>query len=367
MRNTLITFILLALSRIIFAKPSQDWDVGIENRTIDQIYQAALNESGLLTVGWGGDIKPWQDLIIDSFHNRFPDIKLNLTGDLSKYWDSKIDMAFQVSECKDNNVDVAVLQTLHDFPRWKAEGRLMQYKVAPWNDIYPEFVDPDGTYTGLFTASFGTIIYNPKAINQSSIPRTIANFLSPEYANGMMSLTYPNDDDAMLYLFSRITEKYGWGFIHSLVQQNVTWVRGSATSSLLIDKAYKSNDSNPSPVISFATVGAFTPELPNAATDDVYITWPQTGAIFSTTKYPETAKLFLSYLMDDDWQKMLSGGGFATRKTYDSRGVFKQEPNMDALGFIRFMEDRKVVEHWRFQFETILGLPQGENPNYIDV
>jgi ABC-type Fe3+ transport system substrate-binding protein len=95
-------------------------------------------------------VKAFPDLIINFFQNRFPDIKLNLTGDLSKYLDSKIDIAYQLSQDKDNGADVAVLQTLHDFPRWKAQSRLMPYKVASWNDIYPEFVDPDGAYTGIF-------------------------------------------------------------------------------------------------------------------------------------------------------------------------------------------------------------------------
>lgn len=106
--------------------------------------------------------------------------------------------------------------------------------------------------------------------------------------------------------------------------------------------------------------------MKDAAINDVYMAWPQTGAIFSTTKSPETAKLFLSYLMDDDWQQIISGSGFATRKTYDKRGVFEQQPNMDGKGYLEFANNRELVEGWRLQFETLLGLPQGVNPNSID-
>jgi len=177
--ETLIAYTFLALSGIAFASSRQQ--ATIENRTLDQIYQAALKESRPLTVAWGADrelaslicsllnqkqylpVKAFSNLIIDAFHNRFPDIKLNLTGDLSKYWDSKIDAAYQ---SKDNGVDVAVLQSLHDFPCWKTEGRLMPYKVASWNDIYPDYVDPDGTYTGLFVGKCFSLdmfifIFNP--------------------------------------------------------------------------------------------------------------------------------------------------------------------------------------------------------------
>jgi len=180
--ETLIAYTFLTLGGIAFASSRQQ--VTIENRTLDQIYQAALKESQPLTVAWGADrelaslihsllnqkqylpVKAFSNLIIDAFHNCFPDIKLNLTGDLSKYWDSKIDAAYQLSQNKDNDVDVAVLQSLHDFPRWKSEGRLMPYKVASWNDIYPDYVDPDGTYTGLFVGKCFSLdmfifIFNP--------------------------------------------------------------------------------------------------------------------------------------------------------------------------------------------------------------
>jgi ABC-type Fe3+ transport system substrate-binding protein len=132
---------------------------------------------------------------------------------------------------------------------------------------------------------------------------------------------------------------------------------------MLIQKAYMS--STPGPTISFSSVAVFTPGLKDATIDDVYMSWPQTGAIFSSTKCPETAKLFVSYLMDDEWQRIITGSGFATRKTYDTRHVFEQEPNMNATGYLNFAQNRELVEMWRFQFETLLGLPQGADPNYL--
>ena len=218
--------------------------------------------------------------------------------------------------------------------------------------------------------SFGNVIYHPKQI--TSIPRRFSDFLSPEYSNGRISLTYPNDDDAILYLFTLITQKHSWEFIYSLLKQEVDWVRGTATSAMLIAEGFNLSTSDPvnsrpvGPIISFASESAFTSGMTTAPLDDVYMTWPQTGAIFSSTKNPETARLFLSFLMDDEWQKKVGGSGFATRKSFDKRGVFAQMPNMDGIGYIKFMQDRKNVEWWRFQFESLLGLPQGINPNSID-
>lgn len=85
-----------------------------------------------------------------AFTARFPNIKVNITLDVSKYLDGIADLVYDSTKGKDNGFDVTIIQSVHNFPRWKSQGRLLPYKVAPWNDIQPEFVDPDGAYTGLY-------------------------------------------------------------------------------------------------------------------------------------------------------------------------------------------------------------------------
>ena len=76
----------------------------------------------------------------------FPKVKVNFTVDLSKYHDSRTDLSYLIT--KKEIYDVAFLQTVHDFPRWKMQGRLLPYKVAPWNSIFPKARDPDGYFFG---------------------------------------------------------------------------------------------------------------------------------------------------------------------------------------------------------------------------
>lgn len=78
-----------------------------------------------------------------AWKQRFPNIHLNLTIDLSKYHDSRIDRAFYEDQ---ETTDVAILQTLHDFPYWKEQNRLMYYKPATFDDIYGSEKDLDGAY-----------------------------------------------------------------------------------------------------------------------------------------------------------------------------------------------------------------------------
>lgn len=110
-----------------------------------------------------------------AFTERFPKIKFACNLDISKYLDGIADMTYDSTKGKDHGADVAVLQSVHNFPRWKSQGRLLPYKVASWNDIQPEFVDPDGAYTGLhiceseFLQYFLEVTLN--IITNSSYPR----------------------------------------------------------------------------------------------------------------------------------------------------------------------------------------------------
>ena len=240
------------------------------------------------------------------------------------------------------------------------------------------------------TVSQGTFVYAPSFLSLSppselDLPSLLSPPLSNHLNNGLISLTYPNDDDAVLYLFSCLIQTYGWDIIHALVQQNVTWVRGTATAAMIMANDYSDSNSKylrslPRPLVSFTTEIAFAPEnslftsppsSPSSPSSQItytspYMTWPQTGTIFRTTRNPETSKLFLSYLLSSQHQLTMNSSGFATRRSFDTKGVFKQMPLMDGKGYQKFMMDRRKVEGWRFDFEKILGLPKGGNPNYIN-
>lgn len=208
------------------------------------------------------------------------------------------------------------------------------------------------------TVTFGETIYNPTKYVNTTLPTHYPDFLDPIYA-GKLALTYPNDDDSILYLFSLIVEKYGFKFFEQLIAtQDVTWFRGTASPSLAI----MADNSTDNPLsISFASSSVYVPTVGSKRSDDVYMAWPQTAGIFKNTKAPETSKLFLGYLMSDEWQGRVTGGRFATRKTFDKQKVLEQ-PNVNPLGYKTFMLDRAGVERWRFQFESLIGTAQGPDP-----
>ena len=126
-------------------------NVPLETRSLDEIYAAAKKEAGNnsqpLQIAWGGDAGQQGNGVRQAWKQRFPDIPLNLTVDLSKFHNGRIDKAFYQGE---HYADIAFLQTLQDFPRWKTQNRLLYHKPAEFNDIFNGEKDPDGAWLGLF-------------------------------------------------------------------------------------------------------------------------------------------------------------------------------------------------------------------------
>jgi maltose-binding protein MalE len=125
-----------------------------ETRSIDEIYQAALTEGGVVTLWHGGDEKNQQDGLKSAFETRFPGMTLNVTVDLSKYHDVNLDLQLAANNVY---VDSIILQTLNDYPRWKKEGALMNYAPLNFDKVYPEFKDQDAAYTGLLIFAWGYV------------------------------------------------------------------------------------------------------------------------------------------------------------------------------------------------------------------
>src|SRR6478752_9606513 len=88
----------------------------------DAIYAAAKSD-GAFVLYVGGPTAPWE-ATARIFEQRYPGIKVAITGGFSNVLDKKIDQ-----QIKDNKleVDTAIFQTLQDFVRWKAEGQLLPY------------------------------------------------------------------------------------------------------------------------------------------------------------------------------------------------------------------------------------------------
>ncbi|KAF2443435.1 ABC transporter [Karstenula rhodostoma CBS 690.94] len=336
--------IVLALSTLVTTTLGSS----SENRTLDEIYQAALKEGGVVTLWHGGDEKTQQTGLKKAFEARFPGITLNVTVDLSKYHDSNLDD--QIAN-KNVYVDSIILQTLHDYPRWKKEGALLNYKPSEFANVAPEFKDPEGAYYGYSIFGWSTS-WNPAKYNSS-----LADFsdaLLPELKDKLI-LTYPNDDDAVLYAFDLVIKKLGVKWFDALIAQNPKWVRGSATPGNQLALA------NTSYIAAFGTGGRSTNVNTSRPTDAPFVTWPQTAAILKDAPHPEGAKLLHNYILSDEFQFATPKWTVRTDAPANFPNIF-EEKNTNVTSFLPFMLDRANVERLRFWFETRLGTAQGISP-----
>ncbi len=176
----------------------------VENRSLDEIYQAALAEGGVVTVWHGGDERNQQDSLKQQFEQRFPGMALNLTVDLSKYHNGNLDQQLANGRVC---IDSIILQTLQDFPRWAHEGALLNYAPLNFETIHPDFKDVNAAYYGvtIFAWSF---IWSTAKLGEAISLAEFPDFLDPRL-KGKLVLTYPNDDDAILYAFDlmQVTER----------------------------------------------------------------------------------------------------------------------------------------------------------------
>ena len=315
--------------------------------------------------------------IAKAFANQFPKVKVNFTTDLSKYVEGRINKAIANDELY---ADATILQTLHNFDAWANRGLLLPYKPPHFDKIWLSLTRADGSYIPVFgckyllnkltkvlsdsmlthssltIAHFGPFVYNPSVIPAADVPKSYADILDPKW-KGKIVLTYPNDDDAVLYLFKVIIEQYGWIWLDRLLQQDVQWVRGTATPGeiLVLD---------PSKKISFTSFPAangwtFTPPV-----SDVYTSWAQSSAIFKHTRLPETAKLLQAFLISEAGQNVYIQQGLPTvrRDIPGSKVTMADDTNTEYVTFHQFMRDRATVEAFRLQIEDKVGTAQGISP-----
>jgi len=330
--------------------------VGIETKSLDRLHQEAIAEGGRLVVYAGGDSPDQSDGLAQGFAQQFPGMQITIMTDLSKYHDARIDNQLSRNRLEP---DVAHLQTLQDFDMWKSQGHLRAYKPAGWEAVYPQFKDPDGSYVGIMALAF-SYLTNNALIPPAQAPRTALDFLDPKYT-GKLTITWPNDDDAVLFMFKKIIDKYGWSYLDRLLAQRPTFVRGVPSAIIAVSTGAAAG------TIAGISGLAANPASPTTFTlpdQDFFQSWAQTAAIFTKAKHPAAAKLYLNWLLSKPFQQT-SAFQWSVRKDVPPPAGYKpllQYKNTSHIGFHEFMKDRPAVEQFKSQIELYLGTPQGPNP-----
>lgn len=330
---------------------------GEETKSLDMLYQDALAEGGELIVYAGGDIPAQQAAAQNAFLTQFPKMKLTMVVDYSKYHDVRVD-----NQSATNTLvpDVVHLQTLQDFPRWKQQGRLLLYKPAGFSKVYDKFKDADGGWMAIAVIAF-SFMYDVAAAGDRA-PKTPKELADPQW-KGKIASSYPNDDDAVLYLYKLYVEAYGWDWIARLASQDIQFARGTHTPGVAVNSHQK--------VIGVAGSASPIPSTPTkfvVPESDPFLGWGQRAAILKNARHIAAAKLYLNWQLSIPRQQA-AFNGWSVRTDVTPSGGLKpilQFPNANVDGFVAFMADRAEAERWRQTFALYFGEARGDpSPGWL--
>ncbi len=311
-----------------------------------ELYAKAKAE-GALDFYSGGPIAPYERFISD-FKKQFPGIAVSITGGFSNVLNAKINDQLRAKKLA---VDMAFFQTVQDFVAWKRQGVLLDFKPEGYSEIAPEFRDPDGAYTTVKVSAI-TYAYNTKLVAPADVPKSALDFLKPIFA-GKLITCYPADDDATLYLFYTIVQKYGWSYMDKYMANKPNFVQGHLSVARSVgDGANAATFDGTSTADAVARTGK--PIKSVFSQEDPTPLFTLTAGLFKDAPHPYAAKLFLSWYMAKEQQSRL--GVFSPRTDVPPPPGLKPLASYKvANGYREFVTDDKLITALRKRFEGYTG------------
>ena len=338
-RRTPQITLALSLAAVAIATPAAA-------QSVDQLYAKARGE-GALQFYSGGPIAPYERFIND-FKQQFPGLTVSITGGFSNVLNAKINDQLHAKKLA---VDMAFFQTVQDFVAWKREDVLQNFKPDGYEKIAPAFRDPDGAYTTVKVSAI-TYAYNTKLVAPADVPKSALDFLKPIFA-GKLITCYPADDDATLYLFYTIVQKYGWGYMDKYMANKPNFVQGHLSVARSVG-----NGANAATFDGTSTADAVArtgkPIKSVFSQEDPTPLFTLTAGIFKDAPHPNAAKLFLTWYMAKEQQSRL--GVFSPRTDVPPPpGLEPLSSYKIANGYREFVTNAKQLAELRKRFEGYTG------------
>lgn len=322
-----------------------------EENELRTLHRAAIAEGGRVVLWAGGDAPDQMDWLKQGFEARFPGVTLDVLVDLSKFHDLRIDAELARGKL---TPDVALLQTTFDFDRWKAQGVLAHYRPVGFDAQKPGYADPEGAWITAFNFAF--VPTYATFLSPAQRPTALTSFLRPPFA-GRLVLTWPHDDDAVLYFYHRLIQLYGRDFLHALAQQRPRFFRGTAVPAAVVGRipAYAGNLTGYTEPTD--TSRSWIPR------NEPFVVWNQRMAIFRAARHPATARLLSSYVSSAAFQSTYAGWrSRADVGTAPGLPALETVPHVDVHDFTRWMADRPGVHRLRKEMQALFGPVTGESP-----
>jgi ABC-type Fe3+ transport system substrate-binding protein len=321
--------------------------VETQAETFEQLYQKAKGEKSLVFYA-GGPTAPYEARI-KQFQEKFPGIQVSVEGGFSNVLNQKIEQQLAGGKME---VDFAFFQTVQDFVNWKKRGALLPFKPDGFDQIIPNLRDPDGAYMAFAVVAIA-YAYNTSLVRADEVPRSALDFLKPALRGKLISV-YPHDDDAALYLFHLIVQKYGWSFMDRYMANKPHFVQGHLPVARAIaeGKMAATLDATITTAGGLKRQGAPI-EIAFSAEDETPV-FTVTGGIFKDAPHPNAARLFLTWYLAAEQQSRL--GTFSPRLDVPPPPGFNRLTSYKiANAFREFITDDRLIADLRKRFEAYTG------------
>ncbi len=315
--------------------------------TMSELYEKAKGEGALVFYA-GGPTAPHENRI-KQFEARYPGIKVRVEGGFSNVLNERIEKQLAAGKLE---VDMAILQTVQDFVGWKKRGQMLLFKPDGIEHVMPNLRDPDGAYVAL-SANVISYAYNTKQVGAADVPRSALDFLKPQFMGKLISV-YPADDDAALYLFHIIVQKYGWSWMDRYMANKPNFIQGH----LPVSRSVATGENA-------ATLDATSTAWPFKRAGQLEVVYSEvdesplftaSGGIFAKAPHPNAAKLYLSWYLSHEVQSRT--GTFSPRTDVAPPEGFKPLSSYKIANQYReFVLDQKLVDELRLRFEKYTGPP----------
>ena len=315
--------------------------------TVEQLYEKAKAEKMLVFYA-GGPTAPYEARI-KQFQEKFSGIQVSVTGGFSNVLNEQIEKQMAGGRLE---VDLAFFQTVQDFVNWKKRGALLAFKPDGFDQIMPNLRDPDGAYMS-FAANAILYAHNTNLVRAEDVPKSALDFLKPAFHDKLISV-YPHDDDAALYLFHLIVQKYGWSWMDRYMANKPHFIQGHLPVARAIaeGKMAASLDATNTTTGALKRQGAPI-EVTFSAEDETPV-FTVTGGIFKDAPHPNAAKLFVTWYLAQEQQSRL--GTFSARLDVPPPQGFKPLTSYKiANAFREFITDDRLVADLRKRFEAYTG------------
>jgi ABC-type Fe3+ transport system substrate-binding protein len=315
--------------------------------TQDELYAKAKDEKSLVIYA-GGPVSNYEPLARE-FEQKFPRLTVAIEGGFSNVLNQKIEQQFKEGKLA---ADMVLFQTAQDFVRWKGQGKMLAFKPEGFEAIDASFKDPDGAFIVWYVGTL-SYAYNSKELKPETAPKSALDFLKPEF-RGKMIACYPHDDDATLYLFHTIAQKYGSDYIDKYLANEPNWVQGhlSVSRAVAAGTNLVTLDATTSTVLNLKKAGQPI-EFVFSETDPIPIYY-STAGIFKDAPHPNVAKLYLSWVLAPEQQRRI--GSFSSRRDVPPPSGLKPLFSYTvANGYRDFVTDDRLISDLRKRFEVAIG------------